>query len=124
MYRSNPKFSDIQVLANKTQITRSSLIRVYNVCHCVYTFWKHFSGRITLFSIFRTNTYFGCRDVKNIYGNNKPNNEYYYIQNHINNVSLFGCSLQCVDFEFSILLGEQSDLGLHCLSFCLHLLDS
>ena len=41
-YRNDPKFSDSQVLANSVDLDRSSLIRVYSVCHSVFIFWTHY----------------------------------------------------------------------------------
>ena len=45
MYRNDPKFSDRQVWANSADPdqTAPSLTRVYTVCHCICTFWTHFS---------------------------------------------------------------------------------
>ena len=50
MHHNDPKFSDRQVWANSVDpdqtgplLLRSSLIRVYTVCHSVYKFWTYFS---------------------------------------------------------------------------------
>ena len=40
-YRNDPKFSDRQVLANSVDPDQS-LIRVYTVCHSIYSFWTHY----------------------------------------------------------------------------------
>ena len=44
-YRNDPKFSDRQAWANSADPdqTRSSLIRVYTVCHSVWILWTHYS---------------------------------------------------------------------------------
>ena len=46
-YRNDPKFSDRYVWANSADpdqtAPRSSLIRVYTVCHSVCTVWTHYS---------------------------------------------------------------------------------
>ena len=45
-YRNVPKFSDRYAWANSAdpdQTARSSLIRVYTVCHSVCIVWTHYS---------------------------------------------------------------------------------
>ena len=43
LYRNDPKFSDRYAWANSADPDRSSLIRVYTVCHSVCIFWTHYS---------------------------------------------------------------------------------
>ena len=53
IYCIDPKFSDRQALANSADpdqtAPRSSLIRVYTVCHSIYIFLTSFSMEIPLF---------------------------------------------------------------------------
>ena len=79
-YHNDPKFSDWQVWANSADQDRSSLIRVYTVCHSAFTFRKHYpmvkppcsNFRVTA-AIFRVSEYLGilyysylARDVNGI----------------------------------------------------------
>ena len=56
-YRNVPKFSDRQVCANSVDPDqRSSLIRIYTICHSIYIFWMHYSMVKLLCVNFRTIT--------------------------------------------------------------------
>ena len=58
-YRNDPKFSDRYAWANSADPDqRSSLIRVYTVCHSVCTVWTHYSmvePRSSNFRVITTN---------------------------------------------------------------------
>ena len=58
MYCNDPKFSDRQVWANcrSNYPWRSSLIRVYTVCHSICIFWTHYSMVKPLCSNFKVIT--------------------------------------------------------------------
>ena len=65
-YRNDPKFSDRYAWSNSAdpnQTTRSSLIRIYTVCHSVCIFWTHYSMVEPHSSNIR-----GCPNIKEIYG--------------------------------------------------------
>ena len=68
-YRNDPKFSDKGLCKQcRPRSDRSSLIRVYTICHSIYTFWTIFSFERPLFECWSDKSkHFGCPKILDCY---------------------------------------------------------